>query len=204
MSKVWVRALTMLQSPDEHGIMQRYHPGDWLKVSRGQARTWQARGQCDIPNIVTRKSVIPPDSGVVITKDVPFSYDGIGITYGEPGIVFDKTLIWDPSLAFNKHLLPVGFSLLERWEVLVPICNYNLLAQDIGTEEDRERTRTLTFDLRIPVYDIRMLFVRRSLATENLVRLWSGDTGDRRLAFLRALYQVKPYILALPNIWCEL
>lgn len=204
MAKIWVRALTVLYAPNQNNEMMCYHPGDWLKVSKHQARQWQAAKQCDIPNIVTRHSIVPPDCGIVISQDVPFVYDGIGISYGDPALEYDKTLIWNPGLPINKNLLPVGFSLLDRWELAVPISDYDLLAENIGDEKDRERTRTLTFDLRIPVYDVRMIFARKCLATEKLFKLWKKDTGDTRLAFLRALYWVKPYILALPSIWCEM
>jgi hypothetical protein len=98
-------------------------------------------------------------------------------------------------------LIPVGLNLLEKWEIAVPISDYNLLARDIGTDEERARTKELIHDLRVPVYDTRLIFARNCVAVEQLFEMWHKEQGDERLSFLRCLYVVKPYVLALPSIW---
>ncbi len=53
----------------------------------------------------------------------------------------------------------------------------------------------------MPVYDTRLMFIRRCHATRELVDEWVAEDGHRGLAFLRALYRVKPLVLALPTTW---
>ena len=202
---VWVKANTIIRSTDRNGKQVTYHPGDWFSAGRHDARNWLAQGQCEIINPDAQLKVIPPQSGIVCTRDVGLTYAGVPVTVGPPSVEYHKTLIWNPDIILNQNLVPVGLSLLERWELAVPISDYNLLAADIGDDADRKRTKGVIHDLRVPVYDIRLMYVRKCIATDQLFETWETEKqgGDDRLAFLRALYTVKPYILALPSIWCE-
>ena len=202
MGKVYIQAITNLPV-EESGISKLLRPGDWFAVGTQQARVWEAAGQCIIHNPVARKAILPLHCGIVLREKYSFSQDGVGVEYGEPAITFEKTLIWQPSFKFNTALLATGFTLLEKWEFAVPISDYNLLARDIGSDEERERTKAIIHDLRVPVYDTRLIFVRQCQAAETWLKLWDEERqqGDERLAFLRAIYKVKPYILALPSVW---
>ena len=205
MAGVWVRAKTIVRTTDKHGRSIAYQPGDWFECGRHDARNWLAQGQCEIINPDTQLKVIPPQSGMVCTRDVGLAYAGLPVTIGPPAVEYHKTLIWNPDVILNQNLVPVGLGLLERWELAVPISDYNLLADNIGSDDDRAKTKALVHDLRIPVYDTRLMYVRKCIATDELFTVWEAEKqgGDERLAFIRALYQVKPYILALPSIWCE-
>ena len=121
----------------------------------------------------------------------------------EPRLPFDRTLIVGPGRAVPWHLVKAGFAFLERWEAAAPL-TVNLLAAEIGTAGDRERTAAMVRDLRVPVYACDLLFVRAGEAGEQLLAAWRSEMADgaeERLAFLRALYQVKPVFLALPRSW---
>lgn len=203
MGQVWVRAITIVSAMDKNGKQRQYHPGDWLQLGGHDARNYQAAGQVEILNHITQAQLIPADCGIVLKNETKFAYDGIGLAYGEPRLEFEKTLIWDNGLPFKKELIPVGFTLLDRWEIAAPIPDYNTLARDIGTEDDRKHTEEVIHDLRVPVYETRLMFIRRNDDTKKLLDLWQEERkgGDDRLAFLRALYLSKPYILALPSIW---
>lgn len=202
---VWIKAKTIIRTTDKNGRGATFRPGDWFESNRHDARNWLAAGQCEIVNPDAYLKVLPPQSGIVCTQDVGFAYTGLPVTIAPPRIEYEKTLIWNPDIILNTNLLPAGFNLLERWELAVVISDYNLLAENIGTDEDRARTVRIVHDLRIPVYDTRLMFVRKCIATDSLFKLWESEKqgSDERLAFLRALYQVKPYILALPSVWCE-
>lgn len=202
MAKVWIQAITCLPV-EENGVTKLINPGDWYPVGKQQARLWEASGQCLIHNPIVRKALIPPESGIVLREKIDFSQDGVEVEFGEPAIPFGKTLIWEPSFRFKKALLPTGFSLLEKWEFAVSISDYNLLARDIGTEAEREATKAIIHELRVPVYDTRLIFVRQCQASQRWLDLWNDERqqGDERLAFLRTIYQIKPYILALPSVW---
>lgn len=121
----------------------------------------------------------------------------------EPTMPFDRTLIVGPSRGVPWHLVKAGFAALERWEAAAPL-EVGLLAADIGTAADRERTEAVIRDLRVPLYACDLLFVRKCKACEELLEVWRTELEegrDSRLAFLRALYQGKPLFQALPRSW---
>ena len=90
---------------------------------------------------------------------------------------------------------------------------------------DRRRTLEVVRDLRVPVYEPGVLLVRDCDGGVELLRAWVEEmgpsTGDSsqgavsrtpaqdasadsaRLAFVRALYRVKPLFLALPRSWLK-
>jgi len=100
-------------------------------------------------------------------------------------------------------MIPVGVSLLDKWQVAAPLWDYEKLACHVANEPAREATKAIIHDLRVPLYDTSLIFVKRCGDTERLIEAWdwSADGDEDRLAFLRALYEVKPLILALPITW---
>jgi len=98
----------------------------------------------------------------------------------------------------------ICFKLLQRWQVAIPLWNYETLAAQVGTEEERERTKAVIRDLRVPLRDTRLVFMRRCAQTRELTNVWREEltnSTDERLAFLRALYRIKPVICDLPASW---
>ena len=101
-------------------------------------------------------------------------------------------------------LLGAGFHFLERWDAAAPLWRYGVLAETMGTAEERERTLAVTLDLRLLPYEPGLLFVRDSEAGRALLATWRAECrpgDDERLAFLRALHLVKPLFCALPRSW---
>jgi len=180
-------------------IVTKY-PGEWVKVGNQQATAWLATGQADRPDMPDLQAM--PGCGVVLPPGVrPSGVSGLVVKHAdEPCLEYARTLIWS-GVNFRGDLLAVGFMLLDTWEVAVPILSYTQLARDVGSAEDRDRTKRTARDLRVPVYDVRLLFLKRCQATRRLMDVWREEPGDRSLAFLRALYQVKPLICALPTTW---
>jgi hypothetical protein len=127
---------------------------------------------------------------------------GLAVEVGELSIPFERTLVVGPNASIPWRLVDAGFRFLDRWEAAAPLAN-GLLAESIGGESDRERTRAITRDLRVLVYAIDLLFLRQCDGAERFVETWRAESefGDERLAFLRALYLVKPLMLALPRSW---
>lgn len=117
-----------------------------------------------------------------------------------------RTLFVGAGVAVPWDLVRIGFELLAKWDVAVPFTRETVLADEIGTADERARTQRLLHDLRIPVYTTDLIFVRASAAGRALVENWrreAADGGDERLAFLRALAAVKPIICALPRSWVD-
>ena len=200
MAKVWVQAVTRYNL-SEGGVLTQKAPGDWFELGKHDARNAQAAGQIVIHNPTYRNAVIPAESGIILLKPIKFVYEGLPITEGEVSLPYTKNMIWNPEFKLDKNLIPVGLNLLERWEIAVPISDYDLLAKDIGTKTEQAKTKAIIHDLRVPVYDTRLIFARDCAVIRDLFEQWRKEKGDERLAFLRCLYNVKPYVLALPSIW---
>lgn len=101
-------------------------------------------------------------------------------------------------------LVESGFGALDTWEMACPLWRYGVLAADVGTADERARTKALCFDLRVPLMEPGLLFARQCEGATAMLEAWrrEGEGGaDERLAFLRALCMVKPRLLTLPRSW---
>ena len=191
----------------QKGAIHRYQPGDWVSVGKQAATRWIAAGEAIIP---TRKiaEILPGDAGLLVTNSDPMALkkvasfnDVLKVEMGQPELKWGRTFLWDAVTPVNLDLIPQGFHLLETWQLAVPLLDYNKLALHLGDDEDKARTLEVVHDLRIPAYNSGCMWIRRCPATERLMSLWKAEPGCRDLAFLRALYQVKPLVLALPVLW---
>ena len=124
------------------------------------------------------------------------------------GLPYSRTLFVAPETVIPWDLVNSGMHFLERWDMAVPLWRYGVLAQNVGTTYEQERTQAVIRDLRVLLYAHELLFVRDSAAGRAFVETWrgdcastNGDAPEERLAFLRALYLVKPLFCALPRSW---
>ena len=184
----------------------RYRPGDWYDADKQTARRWLAQTEVWVPPH-RAKELLPTGSGIVvsrITKEVKALAQRfeLGLVEGPPELRFARTLIWDTAIALRPELVPVGFGLLETWQVAVPLRDYDILAANLGTAEERKRTEDVIHDLRVMAYEPGILFVQDCEEAGVLLRRWERE-GRGDLAFLRALYQTKPMVLALPSVWAQ-
>lgn len=196
---MWVRLLS-LQYVSENGKTITKRPGEWVKVGKQQATSWLATGQADRPDMPNLDAL--PGCGVVLTggsRSMPLSGLEV-VSVDVPCLEFARTFLWS-GINFRGDLLAAGFQALDAWELAVPLLSYEKLARDVGSDGDRQRTEKLVRDLRVPLYDVRLIFVRRCAVTRRFLDAWLAEEGDRSLAFLRALYRVKPLVLALPTTW---
>jgi len=116
---------------------------------------------------------------------------------------YGMTILWDPRYSPNCLQLIATFKAMRSfgWDLAVPIKSYAKLTNGIGNEKDRELTKSVIHDLRVPYYNTHLLFIRRNEKTKQLVETWYKEMAGRSdecLAFMRALYKVKPLILPLP------
>ena len=127
---------------------------------------------------------------VVVDKDRPFA--------------FEKTLFAEPGVLVPWDLLPAAWNFLSRWDAAIPLWRYGMTASDVGTQEERKSTQAIVRDLRVLLHSWELLFVARTEAGCALIETWKREFaggGDKRLAFLRAFYQVKPRVCVLPTSW---
>lgn len=204
---MWVQTL-IVRNLDVRGKMRTFHPGDWIDVGRATALRWIADGTARVVNRAVLSAALA-GCGAVVQGDAGFirgALPELEIVSAEDApftLPFDRTLLISAP-AGRTELLGVGFRLVERWEVAAPIWSYDELAAHVGSEDERARTAAVVRDLRVPLYSSDLVFVRRTPTTRSLMRAWaeeSADGGDPKLAFLRALYRVKPMLCALPTTW---
>ena len=210
--------LLVTKSIEINGKVTTFRPGDWVDVGRQSAMVMVSRNEATIPNTEKLASLLPKDAVVHFTKDTPKArqYEtrlqnmslSVDFTGSDSNLLSHSyNLIAFPSAIAHLELIPVGFRLIEKWQVAAPLGSYEEMAIHIGTEEDRDLTKEVIRDLRVPWYDTRLLFVRRCSDTKSLFEAWNAEKRklngktDSRLAFLRALYRVKPVICALPTTW---
>jgi len=200
---VWVQ-LTQSTHIEERGRLVQKHAGDWVQVGKQYARQLVVEGKALSPFPETTVVEEPEGTtGIMLfgRGDPP----EVGVETSDDGaweLRWHKTAFLDTSAKVNPVMYAVGFGLVNQWEIAAPLWNYDHLARDEEMDdEERAYTASVIRDLRVPLYDIRLMFVRRCEATRRLFETWEGEGEWTRLSFLRALYRVKPMILALPVTW---
>lgn len=141
---------------------------------------------------------------VIEKRAVAFRLQLSKVDFPPHELPYDKTLIVQAGTRVPWDLLPAAWNFLERWDAAVPLWRYGVLAADVGTPEERQKTQTIVRDLRVLLHSYELLFVRRSEDGTRFVEQWARECSggcDRRLAFLRAVYQVKPCMCILPTSW---
>lgn len=201
-----IQLLTIKQI-EENGVYKTYYPGDWPKnIGRQTALLWVQEGIAryadnSIPNL------LPAGSGIVMPPGTPLptklkELSDLQIMYSaDIGLPFSYTLLWDGQTPLRIEKLQAGFHELLTWQVVCPLVVYDVLAKDVGTDDDREYTQSVIRELRVPLYQAGLVWLKRCEDTERFVANWQQQTGDKRLAFLRALYECKPLICPLPYTW---
>lgn len=217
MGKQWVRVVHTV-SYDKDGVAEIAYPGDWVEIGKHQARRWLAQGRVEIPRPDRREAFVDFErSGVVVRSESQPSLLGFGdlstrlpFVFGPlQDIPFEFTMIWEPSLSVTSRGVEVGLSRCresgsEGWELLAMLVDEMTMAADVGGEEERARSELVIHDLRVPVYEPRLIWVHKSLATERFVQAWASELGEgaeEHHAFLRALYQSGVVVRALPSNW---
>lgn len=206
MSKVWFQAINIVHY-EENGQTVTKHPGDWGQLGRQQARDELSKGNIRILKPESLRTVQDlTDCAILLRGGIQESqrttlmtrYPGVPVEvyrgYPEHG----RFLIWDMKANLRHDLIMTGFSLLTRWQAAIPLLNYDTLAASIGSEQERQETKAVIHDLRVPVYNPSVIFARQCRETERLFELWNGGN---ELSFLRALYQSRVVVNALPPSW---
>ena len=225
MAKVWVQAKTILRVPDENGQLRTYHPGDWCAVGKHKAREWLANKQAIVPDDEKRRKIVYGelgDCGVIVRGDaapldaVLDPQHGIKIAHTARNagtnirISWSRVLIWDTSLELSSRQLLQGFVRIEvpegynAWEMAVMLYDNRELASKFGTEAEKQKTLKVVGDLRLPVYDTRALWVRKTKDAERVIDIWRAeldDGADLTHAFLRTIFTNPIRLCTLPKGW---
>ncbi len=210
---MWIQLLTP-RLLTVSGKQRNYQSGDWVEIGDQMARRLIADGLAQVGDPTLLLSDLA-GAGVVAYGDDSVQVEAAAMelrgflpgmavqTSGSPKLSFARTLLWDTTLSFRAELAPVGLNLLRTWEVSAVVTSYDELASMQGSPEDRTRTASVIRDLRSLMYEPRFLFLKRCKAGQDFIREWKGEDGDIYLAFLRALYAVKPLFCPLPVTWLK-
>lgn len=192
-----------------------HYAGDWVKVSRQTAQRWIAAGEACIPGLDDAEAIAGDigDCGILIRGNARKAahmrkrYPKLaGVTSGEIGLPFRRTLIWDPDkVTLAPEQAIVGFAQVEQerpeyaaWEMAVML--FGPTAKTFGSKEERAKTKRIIKTLHVPIYNSACFWVRKTDATERFVSAWAEELRNRANeyhAFLRALFRT-------PVIWCNL
>jgi len=200
---MWVR-LTTTKTVSIGGARRTYRPGDWVEVGKHDALTWLAAGDATLPD--DDLGPLVGDSGILVYGGgvLPKLKGKIPMTTGSMTLPYPQTLLLRSGACIRESYIPIGFYLVEQWEIAAPLYDYEAMACTRGTPEEQRRTRDVIRDLRVPMYNANTVFVRRSKEMQDFLRVWQRelvDSAEPDLAFLRALYIVKPLVCALPVQW---
>lgn len=213
MTKVYLQAQTICRV-EENGQEVAYYPGDWFECGKHQARQLEAEGSAIIKNLDKRRLVLDlagcgilvldGDEGAQIEAERLAAQYMLDIESGPPNLPFPRTLILGDCKPVSR-LVPVGFAWLDDgWQLAVPMVDMETLAEDVGDAKG-DGTEFIVHDLRVPVYDTRLVFVLRCPETAAMIEQWANErqAGSDQLAFLRSLYQATPVWTPLPPSWIE-
>lgn len=216
---MWIQLLAT-KTIQVRGESKRYHPGDYVNVGKQTALLWLSQREAIMPGVnymqetgVTdgagaviigaESDTLHPGRAALMDKDTPIIETVVLPDYK---LQFEKNLIWDGAVPMRKELIPIGLFLLDTWQIAIPLHSYSELASQVGDEAERAVTAQVIPDLRVPLYETGLMYVRRCNETERLFSIWRkelerGSGANGRLAFIRALYQSPLLILALPVSW---
>jgi hypothetical protein len=214
MTKVWMKAVGSCPI-EEQGKIRIHEPGNSFECGRHQARQLEAQGLAIIsPWNPQRRNLVLDlgDCGILALDGCEQARKEaerlatqylIDVTGGPLGLPFPRTLILGDCKPVSRFV-PVGFRWLdEGWQVAVPMVDMETLAGDVGDPKSRSETEFVIHDLRVPVYDTRLVFVLRCAEMVAMVEQWADEReqGSDELAFLRSLYQATPVWTPLPPSW---
>ena len=202
---MWVR-LSTLKTVSIGGQRRTYQQGDWVEVGKYDALQWLANGDATLPD--GDMGPLVGDCGIRVYggADAPKLAGKLPLTVGGLTLPYPQTLLLRSGRCIRENFIPIGFYLVEQWEIAAPLYDYEAMACTRGTPEEQRRTQDVIRDLRVPTYNADTVFVRRSKETQEFLRVWERElvgSAETDLAFLRALYIVKPAVCALPVQWIK-
>ena len=203
------------------GVQKTYSRGDWVNVGKQAATLWLADGSAEIPGPDhTKREVVKelmgPGCGVRVLGESSSTWSSKGFgnclrrlefSTGPLALPYPYTMIWNASVPVTPQQVLTGFSQITQgqagglaWEMVARLGG-SKLARDLGTDAEKAKTEALIGDLRVPLYDTSVLWIRRTKNTEKFVRQWTmalkaGE--DTAHAFLRVLYAVGVLLCTLP------
>lgn len=200
------------------GELKTFQAGDTVNVGKQTALEWIIDGTAKDPFGQMGPPIIPKDTtefGIVaVAKKGSVPLGGLGvyaktlpITYGLPKVTHKYTCIWSPAKRVTPSMLNYGFlRVLDTWEMAAMLKSLTQQAGDIGSPKEQARTLKAVGSLKLPIYDARLVWVRRTEASVAVIKQWCTEVqrkADTYHSFLRALYANKAMMCTLPMDWID-
>lgn len=206
---MWIQLTQYQRLPSDHGKDLLHYPGEVINVkNRSFCKKLIDRGVAI--DVSAAAQDMPENTGVLIRKKVkvPSWTDAfnLDVTFGDIALPYEYTLIWNPPKHPQRQYIMASFKVLRNWDILVPVRSYEKLVAQIGTVDEKKRLKKIIRDLHVPFFSTTIMYVKRNDRTQKLITEWKKEMpkwSDERLAFLVAVYKVKPFILPLPTMWIE-
>jgi len=210
----WVRTIKPVSRYALGGGYHTYYPGDWFQCKNMEMRELVESGMVETTPQVLSAEYKAGDAGVLLRDGAikPRDVKTYGLKCKEDGrlaLPWKRTVILGPGASISTTSIVIGLSRIEvghgvGWEMAVMLKDMRKLARDVGTEEEKAKTLDAVGDLRLPVYDTSMLWVRRTKATKDWLAAFRDELeagADEMHAFLRILYMRRLMLCTLPAGW---
>jgi len=231
--KHWVQAQTPFSRFDEMGALKKYQPGDWFEVRNQELLRLQAEGKVRTTREILGATFDFSRCGVLWRDDTPadglteqmrematrgsrhsiaqLDEYGIAVKFSDSlSLPWEYTLVACAPVTVTAQNVALGFVRIEKtddwenWEMAACLAPGLPLAQARGTDAERAATLKAIGDLRIPLYDVALVWVRKTKATQALIADWAkalSAGADEQHAFIRALYTRRVKMCTLPPGW---
>jgi len=210
---MWVRLLQPRRI-ETNGVNKDFKKGDWIEVGKQTANQWIIQGIADRPGYDVSKEYVDYTAGIItvgginqnlltnIKQDIP----GIELTHSDDYHMFySENMIWNNGVNIRRENLFVGFKLLKNWQLAVPLHSYDDLAvHQTMTKDEKIYLKSAIKELRVPIYNTDLMFIRRCDETQALFNQWEIEKTiieNNSLSFHVAMYKTVPVICSLPVNW---
>jgi hypothetical protein len=203
----------------EHGKLVRYNVGDWVNVGRQIAQQWIAADEACIPGLDKAEAIAGnlKNSGIVAigderhVKPMRRKYPALDVRFADQLVLpFERNLIWwTEKVRLSPNQAIIGFSRIEAtrpeysaWEIAAIL--FGPEASQFGTKQERNKTKEAIGDLRIPIFNAHIVWMRRTATTRRIVSAWRKELeagANTYHAFLRSVYANPVDLCTLPIGW---
>lgn len=215
MGRHWVKAKVGLTRYDITGAYKAYQPGDWFEVRNQEMLELLAKRQVVTTAQVIKAEFKAKDAGVLLVGDAaaPYDMDVFNVEVIKADVIkmpWSITAILSNGARTTATSIVLGMMRVDSeddypaWEMAAQLISFSQLARDVGTPADKDRTLELIGSLLVPVYNPSVVWVRRTKATERVLKLWNEELAlgaDPQHAFLRAVYCQSVKLCTLPDKW---
>ena len=233
MGKHWVQAQAPFSRFDEAGILKVYQPGDWFEVRNQELLRLQAEGKVRTTREILSATFDFSACGVLWRGDTNWDgltdsmrelavrgshhtitqmrEYGIAVQFSNTiSLPWEYTLLACAPVTVTTQNIALGFVRIEKgaewetWELAAQLADGLPLAEARGTDEERAATLEAIGDLRIPLYETSLLWVRKTKTTQALIDAWAAELAagaDEQHALARALYTRRVKMCTLPPRW---